>query len=61
MATQSNVCACTVCVGPQCTCGCQTSESRQTSSCQCGENCQCGDGCTCGTGEDAAALVTENR
>jgi hypothetical protein len=48
MTTQLNACACQTCTGPQCTCGCQTPESRPTSSRRCAEACTCDEACTCG-------------
>ena len=46
MSTQSNGCACAVCTGSECTCGCQN-PTDQPASCQCGEVCSCGPTCTC--------------
>ena len=42
MSTQSNVCACAVCGGSECKCGCQNPTARPAASCQCGEVCNCG-------------------
>jgi hypothetical protein len=47
MATQSNVCACAVCNGAECKCGCQNPAGSAAASCQCGPVCSCGPACTC--------------
>jgi hypothetical protein len=67
MATQSNVCACAVCLGSECKCGCQTPPARPAASCQygeacqCGEACRCGEACSCAGGQDAGARQSERR
>jgi hypothetical protein len=66
MSNVSNVCACVVCSGAECRCGCQDASSRRSAACGCGnacgcgDNCRCGDACTCKAPERALA-VTENR
>jgi hypothetical protein len=47
MSSQSNVCACTLCPGSECQCGCQAPATPAAASCQCGEACNCGPTCTC--------------
>ena len=59
MSAQSNVCACGICIGTQCTCGCQNPASRLTASCRCGEKCSCTETCTCKACQNAR--LSENR
>ena len=61
MSTQSNVCACAVCTGSECTCGCQNPADRPAASCQCGEVCSCGPTCTCKGCQHANARQAESR
>ena len=42
---EMNACACNPCVGPSCTCGCQSTVAPQ--ACACGPACACGTACTC--------------
>ena len=55
MSTQSNVCACAVCTGSECQCGCQNPTARPVASCQCGEVCNCAETCNCKGCQDADA------
>ena len=48
MSKESNRCACAVCIGSECTCGCQTLAKVAAAWCRCGEACSCGPTCTCG-------------
>ena len=59
MSTQSNVCACAVCTGPECKCGCQNA-APMPASCQCGEVCNCGPTCTCKGCQHANARQSES-
>ena len=61
MSTQSNGCACAVCTGSECICGCQNSADRSAASCQCGEVCNCGPTCTCQGCRHANARRSERR
>lgn len=61
MSTQSNVCACAVCPGSECHCGCQSPAAQSAASCQCGEVCHCGPTCTCNDGPHATASQPERR
>jgi hypothetical protein len=61
MSTESNVCACTVCTGPECTCGCQNPVPMPAASCQCGEACRCGETCNCKGCQHANARQAESR
>lgn len=61
MTTQSNVCACAVCGGSECRCGCQTPAARPAVSCQCGEACRCGETCTCPGCKSEKARPAETR
>ena len=61
MNTQSNVCACAICRGPECTCGCQNPAPTPAASCQCGEVCNCGPACTCQDCTHANARQAERR
>ncbi len=61
MTTQSNVCACTACIGSECTCGCQNHPARPAASCQCGQVCTCGPACTCAGCTHANARKQESR
>ena len=57
MSTQSNVCACAVCPGPECTCGC---DARPPASCQCAEVCNGGQTCTCQGCQHLSARQSES-
>lgn len=61
MSTQSNVCACAVCGGSECKCGCQNPTVRPAASCQCGEVCNCAETCSCKGCQDANARQSESR
>jgi hypothetical protein len=61
MTTQSNGCACGVCTGPECKCGCQSAVARPAASCQCGEVCNCGPTCTCQSCQHATPQEAESR
>lgn len=61
MTTQSNICECNTCVGPQCTCGCQTTAPVSTASCRCGDACACGEACSCAGCQHDTARVSESR
>jgi len=47
MSTKSIVCACAVCSGTQCRCGCQNSATRATTCAGCGQVCKCTETCSC--------------
>jgi hypothetical protein len=61
MSTQSNVCACAVCTGSECKCGCQNPGGRLAAPCQCGEVCSCGPTCNCKGCQHANARQSESR
>ena len=61
MSTQSNVCACAVCTGSECKCGCQNPVARPAALCRCGEVCNCAETCTCNGCQDAIARQPEIR
>jgi hypothetical protein len=61
MSTQSNACACPVCTGSECTCGCQNHAAQPAASCQCGEVCSCGPTCKCPGCQQANARQSESR
>ena len=61
MATQSNVCACAVCPGSECNCGCQNPAAQPAASCQCGEVCNCGPTCNCKGCQHASPRQAESR
>ena len=46
MSNQANECACAICPGFECTCGCQPAAAQAAAACQCGEAC-CGESCNC--------------
>ena len=46
MTNPSNVCACAICGGTDCQCGCQTPVAAPP-ACQCAADCTCGEICTC--------------
>jgi|KBSMisStandDraft_5_1062788.scaffolds.fasta_scaffold74407_2 hypothetical protein len=60
MSPQSNVCACAVCGGSQCQCGCQNTAAPPAASCQCGEVCSCAEMCNCKACQHANAH-SQNR
>jgi hypothetical protein len=60
MTTQSIVCACSACAGPECTCGCQNAVPQPV-SCQCGDVCNCGPACTCQGCQHPNARQAESR
>ena len=47
MSEQSKVCACAVCTGAQCKCGCQNSTTRAASCSRYGDACKCAERCSC--------------
>ena len=59
MSTQANVCACAVCIGSECKCGCQHPAGRPAASCQCGEVWSCGPTCNCKGCQHANAHQSE--
>ncbi len=61
MSTQSNQCACAVCGGSECQCGCQNPATRPTASCQCGEVCNCAATGNCKGCQDVNAHQSESR
>jgi hypothetical protein len=61
MSTQSNVCKCAVCLGSECTCGCQNPEARAAASGQCREVCNCGPTCNCKGCQNANVRLPESR
>jgi hypothetical protein len=60
MSAQSNVCASTVCTGPECRCGCQSPVPTPAASCQCGQACRCGETCNCQGCQHADARRSES-
>lgn len=46
LSNEPAACACTICGGPECTCGCQP-PATAPAACQCAADCTCGDTCTC--------------
>ena len=61
MSTQSNVCACAVCTGSECACGCQNPEGQPAASCQCGAVCNCGPTCNCKGCQHTNSSQAESR
>jgi hypothetical protein len=60
MSTRSNDCACVVCTGSDCTCGCQNPTGRLAASCRCGEV-SCGPTCHCKGCQHATARQSDTR
>lgn len=60
MTNESNVCACAICGGTECQCGCQAPAAVAASR-QCVDDCTCGDTCTCPACNEATAAPAEGR
>lgn len=54
MSNQSMFCACAVCGGTECQCGCQPAAVQAVAR-QCVDGCTCGDNCTCPACHDPKA------
>lgn len=60
MTNQSNVCACAICGGTECQCGCQAPAAAAPAR-QCVDGCTCGDACACPACHDAKADAAGRR
>lgn len=60
MTNQSNVCACTICGGTECQCGCQAPMAAPVTR-RCVGDCTCGDHCACPACQEAGADSAERR